>query len=66
MVRRAIKINGKTKTTILELEKVAEIKNVAKEFIHFDKLPSGNWRVVYTKDTIDFADTTSWEIVRED
>lgn len=36
----------------LELSKVVEIKVENKEFVYFDKLPDGTWRMAYTSPTI--------------
>ena len=64
-MNRSIKINGIDKELILT--KNVAINNVAKEFIHLDKLPDGTWRIIYTTTTIpDLTKVESFEIIRED
>jgi len=42
-----------------------ELSTDRKEFIHLDKLPSGEWRLVYTKGTIDI-DTFKCMVLKND
>ena len=63
-MRRAIKLNGLNKE--LELKKVNSIKHNGKEFIYFEKMDSGDWRMTYTEKTIqDIQQLKSLEIIRE-
>ena len=60
--RRAIKIEG---TDVeLELSKFATPRTT-KEFIHFDKLPDGTWRLLFNVDGVDMKDVSAFTIIRE-
>lgn len=62
-IRRAIAIKGTD--TVLEVSKAAAL-HVEKEFIHFDKLADGTWRILYTSKTIpDFSKISAFEVIRE-
>lgn len=60
--RRALELVG---TGVeLELSKFATPK-VDKEFIHFDKLPDGTWRLLFNVEGIDVQQIEAFKIVRE-
>jgi hypothetical protein len=61
--RRAVELVG---TGVeLELSKFATPK-VDKEFIHFDKLPDGTWRLLFNVEGVDIQDIEAFQIIRED
>lgn len=61
-VKRAIELVG---TGVeLELSKFATPK-VEKEFIHFDKLPDGTWRLLFNVEGVDIQDIEAFRIVRD-
>lgn len=62
-IRRAIKVEGTD--TVLELSKFATPKT-EKEFIHFDKLPDGSWRLLFNVSGVDVKDISALTIIRED
>jgi len=63
--RRAVRINLVDTYTELELSKFAT-PAVEKEFIHFDKLPDGTWRLLFNVEGHEVKDIVSFEFVRED
>lgn len=64
MTRRAIQLKGTD--VVLELSKFATPKT-DKEFIHFDKLPDGTWRLLYNvKDAPNIQAIQGFEIIRQD
>ena len=61
---RAIKLKGLDKE--LEISK-ATLVRLQKQFIHFDQLDDGTWRVVWTEGTIpDFSMVEALEVVRNE
>jgi hypothetical protein len=67
-MKRVIRLNGLNKE--LELSKVYMVPTLTssdKEFIYFEKLKDGTWRLTYTEDTISNIKMLQFlEIVRED
>lgn len=64
-MRRAFELVGLDKQ--LEIKKATEIKLSEKEFIHFDKMDDGNWRMIWTVSTIpEIAKLEGIKIIRED
>jgi len=62
---RAIALKGLDKE--LEISKATLIRKTKKQFIHFDELDDGTWRVVWTEGTIpDFKDVQALEVLRND
>lgn len=62
---RKIYLNGIDKE--LNITKATQV-NISKDkdFIYLDKLPDGNWRLVYTSNIIeDFSKIKSFDIIRE-
>jgi len=50
----------------LEIAKAASIKT-KKQMINLEKMEDGNWRLIYSQDTIpDFSKVKSFEVIRED
>lgn len=67
--KRTIEIEGIDKK--LELSKYTQVnmggKNFGTNFIHFDELEDGTWRLVHTKDVIpDMKEVKGFKIIRED
>lgn len=65
--KRLIYLQGLGKT--LELAKVTKLvlATDAREFINFDKMPDGNWRLVYTEHTIpDLPKLEALKIIRQE
>lgn len=62
-MRRAIELVGSE--MVLELSKFATPKTV-KEFIHFDKLEDGTWRLLFNVKGADIQKIEAFRIVRED
>ena len=62
-MRRAIKLEGTD--LVLELSKFATPKT-EKEFIHFDKLPDGTWRLLYNVKDTELKNVSALTIVREE
>jgi hypothetical protein len=65
--RRALELVGTGKT--LELSRATKIKGPGKEFIHFDKLPDGSWRLTWSEETVgQFSEVEElvMRIIRED
>jgi hypothetical protein len=63
MTRRSIKLEGTD--IVLELSKFATPKT-DKEFIHFDKLSDGSWRLLFNVKDTDIQNITALTIVREE
>ncbi len=64
-IRRAIKVNLEGTDLVLELSKATAIAG-NKKMIHFDELPDGTWRLMFSRDMIDdFSKIKSFEIIRE-
>jgi len=63
-VRRAVKVNLVETSTTLEITKFAT-PNVEKQFIHFDQLPDGTWRLLFNLEGHDVPDIKSFEFLRE-
>ena len=63
-MRRAIELIGTN--IVLELSKATSVVSL-KPMIHFDQLPDGTWRLIYSKDLIpDFTLIDSFKVIRED
>ena len=54
----SVTLEGLDKPPLI-ISKVTVIKKVDKEFIYLDRLPSGEWRLVYTEKTIPDLDALS-------
>lgn len=66
--KRRIRIEGIDKE--LEITKYTKVnmngRNFGTEFIHFDQLPDGTWRLVHTTDVIpDLTKVKGLKIIRE-
>lgn len=64
-LRRAVKVNLVGTSTTLEITKFAT-PQVEKEFIHFDRLPDGTWRLLFNLEDHEIRDILSFEFIRED
>jgi len=62
-MKRSIALTGTN--TELELSKFATPKT-DKEFIHFDKLPDGTWRLLFNVSGVDIKQVQALTIIRED
>jgi len=64
-IRRALKVKLVGTSTTLELTKFAT-PAVEKQFIHFDELPDGTWRLLFNLEGHDVQDIESFEFLRDD
>ena len=64
-IRRAIKVNLEGTDIELELSKATAL-DIDKKMIHFDELPDGTWRLMFSKSVVDdFSKIKLFEIIRE-
>lgn len=65
--KRSVKINFKDGSSQeLVLSKATSVKTDA-EFLHFDKMKDGTWRLIYNPNMIpDFTQVVNLEIIRDE
>jgi hypothetical protein len=66
-MRRAILLQGIGKELeISKVTKITNLQNPQREFIYFDQLDDGTWRLIYAEDTIsDFTQIEAFKFIRE-